>query len=122
MTVICVECAIPPPVAVIDRVKVPVEAELPAFNVNVDVVVPPAGTTTGLGRLTVTSTGTAPTQDVARSTCELKPLTEDRITVVDRNEPGLRLIETGEGCAIKSGDAEVTTVPPDVTVKVRLVE
>jgi hypothetical protein len=117
-----VECAIPPPVAVISSVKVPVEGELPAFNVNVDVPVPFAGTTTGLGRVAVTSAGTAPTQEVARSTCELKPLTEEMITVVDRNAPGLRLIVAGEGCAMKSGEAEATTVPANETVKLRVIE
>ena len=102
--------------------KVPVEGELPAFKVNVDVPVPPAGTVTGLGRLTDTSEGAAPTQDAARLTCELKPLTDETITVVDRKAPGPRLIVAGEGCAMKSGETEATTVPPDVTVRVRLVE
>lgn len=95
---------------------------MPAFKVSADVPVPPAGTVTGLSKLTVTSVGVAPIQEVDTSTCELKSFTEEMMTVVDRNAPGLRLIVAGEGCAMKSGEAEATTVPADETLKVIVVE
>jgi hypothetical protein len=104
------------------RVNVPVEGAVPAFNVNVEVPIPPAGTTIGLGRLTMTSAGAELTQEEARSISELKPFTDEMIRVVDREAPGFRFMLAGDDCATKSGEAEATTVPPGTTFNVRLVE
>ena len=121
-TVTGVECATPPPDAVTSRVKVPVEGAVPAFKVNVEVPVPPAGTTIGLGRLTVTSAGAEPTQDEVRSTSELKPFTDEMIKVVEREAPGFRFMLAGDGCVMKSGETEATTAAPGTTFNVTLVE
>ena len=102
-------------------VYVPPDAELPAFKVSVDVPAPSAGTLTELGRLTITFAGGS-TQDVVRSTSELKLFTEEMIREVDRKAPGLRLIVAGKGCAMKSGDTASRCVPGGVTVRVRVVE
>ena len=104
------------------RVNVPVDGAVPAFTVRVEVPVPPAGTTIGVGRLTVTPEGAEPTQDEVRSTWELKPFTDEMIRVVEREAPGFRFIVVGDGCAMKSGEAEAITAPPATTLKVRLVE
>jgi hypothetical protein len=87
-----------------------------------EVAAPPTGTVTGLGRLTLTPAGVAPTQASDNATCELKPLTDEIVNETDRKPPGLKLSVAEEGCAVKSGETDATTVPAGETVKVRVVE
>jgi hypothetical protein len=85
---------------------VPVDGALSAVNVRIEVAVPPAGIVTGLSRLTVTPAGAVPDHEAARLSWELYPFTDERITVVDLDAPGLRLMVAGDGWGMKSGVVE----------------
>lgn len=61
----------------------PAGAESAAFKINVEVVVPLAGTVTGLGRITLTPDGAVPTQASVNATCELKLFTEETTSETD---------------------------------------
>ena len=88
----------------------PVAGEFPAVNVRVEVVAPLVGTVTGLGRLTLTPAGAAPTHEAARLTSPLNPLMEERVTVENFVASGVRLIVAGVGWEAKSG-----VTPDDAT-------
>jgi len=94
---------------------VPVEGALSAVRVRTEVAVPPAGIVTGLCRLTVTPAGAAPDHEAPRLSCELYPFTDERMTVVDLNAPGVRLMVAGDGWEMKSGVMEEITTLPGVT-------
>jgi hypothetical protein len=76
---------------------VPVEGELSAVRIRVEDAVPPAGTATGLGRLTVTPAGATPVHAAARLTVELNPFMDASTMVVDFETPGVRVTTAGEG-------------------------
>lgn len=75
----------------------PVEGESPAVRVSVDDPEPPAGTRTGLGKLTVTSAGATLLHAAARLIVELKPFTELKRIVVDLATSGVNVRTAGEG-------------------------
>ena len=101
---------------------VPVETESPAVSVRIEDALPPAGTTTGLGRLTVTPAGAVPVQAAERLTEELKPFTEENSMVVDFETPGVKVTTSGDGWVRKSGLGVETRVPAGVTVNSSPVE
>jgi hypothetical protein len=102
---------------------VPVEGELSAVRVRVEEALPPAGTDTGLGRLTATPSGAVPVQAPVRLTEELNPFTEESIMVVDLEVSGVKVITAGEGWLRKSGfDDATTTVLEGVTINCRVAE
>ena len=75
----------------------PVEGELSAVRVRVEDALPPAGTITGLGRLTVTPLGAVPLHAADRLMEELNPFTEENTIVVDLEILGVKVITAGEG-------------------------
>ena len=116
-TVTSVEWAITPLVAVMMSVYVPVEGESSAVSVRIEDPLPPAGTATGLGRLTVTPLGATPVQAADRLRVELNPFREESTIVVALETLGVRVTTAGEGCVTKSGLGEVAImVPVGVTI------
>ena len=112
-----------PFVAVTMSVYVPVEGELSAVSVRVEDAAPPAGTATGLGRLTETPFGATPVHAVARLTVALKPLMDASTMVVDFETPGVKVTTAGEGWVRKSGFGDVARMEPDgVTISCRVAE
>jgi len=96
---------------------VPVEGELSVVRLREEATLPPAGTVTGVRRLTVTPSGAAPLQAAVRLTEELKPFSDESIIVVDFEVPGERVISPVDGWRIKSGFGDdATTVPDGVTI------
>jgi len=83
---------------------------LSAVRVRVAVAVPPAGTVTGLGRMTLTPVGAAPTQEADKATSELKLFTDVSVNVTDCEAPGFKPIVDEAGCARKSADAGGTRI------------
>jgi len=71
--------------------------------VRVDVAVPPVGTVTGLGRLTLTPVGVVPIHEADRVTGLLNPLMDERVTVENFVASGVRVIVAGAGWETKSG-------------------
>jgi len=76
---------------------VPVEGELSAVSVRIEDVLPPAGTVTGLGRLTVIPSGATPVQAADRLMVELKPFTDEYTRVVDFDTSGVKVMTAGDG-------------------------
>jgi len=74
-------CAKDPLVPVTVNVNEPVDAEAPAESVSVELALEPEGGVTGPGRLIETSEGAVPSQEYAKVTAELKPLTEPMLIV-----------------------------------------
>ena len=99
----------------------PVEAESLAVRVRVEDALPPAGTVTGLRRLTAIPSGAAPLQAAERLTVELNPSTEESTMVVDFTASGDKVITAGNGWVRKSGFGdEARTVPVGVTISSRV--
>lgn len=97
----------------------PVEGEPSAVSVRVEEALPPAGTVTGLGRLTEMPFGATPVQAADRVSVELNPFTEEYTIEVDFERSGVKVIVAGEGWLRKSGSGEermVGAVPAGVTV------
>ena len=93
------------------------------MRVRTEDALPPAGTVTGAGRLTVTPAGAIPVQAAARLMGELNPFTDENIIVVDFETSGVKVITAGEGWVMKSGLGEATrTVPEGVTINRRVAE
>lgn len=122
LTVMSEECETTPFVAVTRSAKVPVEGELSAVSVRIEDVLPPAGTVTGVGRLTVIPSGATPVQAADRLIVELKPFTDEYTRVVDFDTSGVKVMTAGEGWLRKSGrgvEKTVPAVPAGVTVSQR---
>ena len=85
------------------RLNVPVEGDASEVRVRVEDALPPAGTVTGLGRLTVIPSGTTPVQTADRVTEELNPFRDESAMLVDFATSGVKVITAGEGVVRKSG-------------------
>jgi len=92
---------------------VPVDGESSAVRVRIEDALPPAGTVTGLGRLTVIPAGADPVQAAVRLMEELNPFTDDSTIVVDFETLGVNVTTPGEGCVKKSGVGEVAMIVPE---------
>ena len=92
------------------------------MSVKTDEAVPSGGTVTGLGRFTETSDGATPDQEALRLTVELNPFTDETVTVVDLETPGVNVIIAGVGWEMKSGLAEEIIVPEGATFKSSVAE
>ena len=104
--------------------KLPVEGALSAVRVRVEETLPLPGTVTvnGVGGLTLTPTGAAPSQPAVRVTVEPNPSVEERMIAADCDALGLSETTAGEGCVTaevieKSGATGASTegVPAIVT-------
>ena len=101
----------------------PVDGELPAVRVSVEDAVPPAGTVTGVGRVTITPLGDSPLHVADRLIVELNPFTDEKVRVVVLAMLGLSVIAAGAGEVMKSGPGdETTTVPEGVTINCSVAE
>jgi len=80
---------------------VPVEGAPLVVRVRVDEAVPPAGTVTGLGRLTDTPVGAVPLQAADRLMVELKPSIDESVIVEDCAALGGRVITEVAGGMIE---------------------
>ena len=67
------------------------------MRIRVEDALPPAGTVTGVGRVTVTPLGVAPFQPAVRLTLELYPSIEESKIVADCDVFGVRDTTAGEG-------------------------
>jgi hypothetical protein len=76
---------------------VPVEGEVSAVSVRVEDALPPGGTVTGLGRVTVTPLGAIPLHAADKLMEELNPFTEENTIVVDLDTLGVKVITAGDG-------------------------
>ena len=101
----------------------PVEGELPAARVSVEDALPPAGTVTGVGSVTVTPLGDGPLQAAVRLIVELKLFTDENVRVVVLAMLGVNVIDAGAGEVMKSGPGDVTsTAPEGVTINCSVAE
>jgi len=66
-------------------------------RVRVEDPLPPAGTVTGVGRLTVTPSGAVPLHAAERLTVEPNPSMEESSIVAELDVAGARLTTAGEG-------------------------
>ena len=113
-----------PFVAVTMSVYVPVEGVVSAVRVRVVEALPPAGTVTGLERLTVTPDGAGPDHSAERLTVELSPSVEERRIAAEPDMSGIKVTAAGEVWMMalliaKSGTAtgaRTVGVPTIVTV------
>ena len=85
-------------------------------TVRIEDALPPAGTVTGLGRLTVTPFGTSPVHAADRLMVPLKPFADAKTIVVDLETLGESVKTAGEGWVRKSGLGVATSVPDWSTV------
>jgi hypothetical protein len=65
--------------------------------VSVEDALPPTGTVTGLGKLTVTPLGAVPLHAADRLMGEVSPFTEENTIVVDLEVLGVKVITPGDG-------------------------
>jgi hypothetical protein len=66
-------------------------------SVRVEDALPPAGTVTGLGRLTLTPLGAVPLHAADRLMGELNPFTEENTIVLDLEILDVKVITPGDG-------------------------
>jgi hypothetical protein len=88
----------------------PVEEAPEAATWRVEVPDPPDGGVTGLGRLTVTPRGAAPTQEWDRATGALNPPRLAIVMVEVAEDPLTTVIELGDAARAKSGAGPVVAV------------